>query len=587
MQTLQFLKPYLLRYRKILLIGVVTVILSNIFNVIQPLLLGKAVDELKYGLETHTIITTDLLKLASLIVIFALFAGICIFFTRQTIIVASRHIEYDLRNDFLQHLQSLHYSYFQNTSTGDLMAHATNDINAVRNALGPGIMYPVDTIITLIFVLIMMLIQDRELTLLALIPMIPTAFIVYLLGKAINKKFTERQEQFSLLTSQAHESLLAIRVLRSFAREEYEKLKFNKLSLDYLKKNLQLAVVHSALWAILFVFIGISLSITLYAGGIRVIESRITIGTLTAFATYLAMLIWPMIAFGWVVNMWQQGSASVNRLKSIFDIQPEICDNELTNYNIKDIKGTIEFINVSFTYINSSQPAIKNINLKIHKGETVGIVGQTGSGKTTLVSLIPRIYDATSGRILIDGIEIEKIPLSVLRAHIGFVAQEPFLFSDTIAENIRLGTKDCSYDLLYKAAEIAQILKDVEEFPNQFETIIGERGITLSGGQKQRATIARAIVRNPCILILDDALSAVDTHTANRITKNIRDFMNGKTCIIISHRILTVKDADKIVVLDNGEIAEIGTHDELMSTNGIYANLYRKQLIERQLEKIV
>jgi ATP-binding cassette, subfamily B, multidrug efflux pump len=586
MRPLLRLKPYLLRYKKTLLFGLLTVIGSNIFTVVQPMFLGKAVDELKHGIESHTFVSGDLLLWAGLIVGFSIVAGFCTFLTRQTIIVASRHIEFDLRNDLLSHLQKLSYSYFQNTPTGDLMAHATNDISAVRNAVGPGIMYPSDTVMTLSFVLIMMFMADWQLTLLVLIPMPLVSYVVYRLGKLVNKIFTDRQEQFSLLTTHAQETLSGVRIIKAYVREEYESERFRKLSWEYLKKNLVLAQVQSIMWPLMFVLVGISLVIAIYFGGLKVIDGRMSIGTLTAFTAYLSMLIWPMIAFGWVTNILQQGAASMNRLAAIFDNEPEIKDTESTDQSIDHIDGGIEFRSVSFTHQNAAQPTLKNINLKIEPGTTVAIVGYTGSGKSTLVNLLPRLYDSTGGELLIDGKDIRNIPLEVLRSSIGFVPQETFLFSETIAENIRYGVDEFKEEDLRSAAEISQIAKDVLEFPKQFNTTIGERGITLSGGQKQRTSIARAIMRQPKILILDDALSAVDTFTEEKILQHLREFMKGRTSIIISHRISTVKDANLIVVLQNGEIVERGTHDDLVSFGGIYADLHQKQLLEQQLEEM-
>ena len=586
MRSLLRLKPYLLRYKKTLLFGLLTVIGSNIFTVVQPMFLGKAVDELKRGIESRTFVSGDLLMWAGLIVGFSLIAGVFTFLTRQTIIVTSRHIEFDLRNDLLSHLQKMSYSYFQNKPTGDLMAHATNDISAVRNVVGPGIMYPSDTFMTLTFVLIMMFMNDWQLTLLVLIPMPFVSFIVYRLGKFINKIFTQRQEQFSLLTTRAQETLSGVRIVKAYVREEYEEERFRKLSWEYLKKNLVLAQVQSIMWPLMFVLVGLSLIITIYFGGLKVIDGRMSIGTLTAFTAYLGMLIWPMIAFGWVTNILQQGAASMGRLAAIFDTEPDIKDTAATNHSIDHINGDIEFRTVSFTHLNTSRPTLHNINLKIDSGMTVAIVGYTGTGKSTLVNLIPRLYDITSGELLIDGNDIRTIPLEVLRSNIGFVPQETFLFSETIAENIRYGVDQVIEKELQAAAEISQISKDVMEFPKQFDTTIGERGITLSGGQKQRTSIARAIMRQPKILILDDALSAVDTYTEERILHRLREFMRGRTSIIISHRISTVKDADLIVVLQNGEIAERGTHDELVELNGIYSELHHKQLLEQQLEEM-
>jgi ATP-binding cassette subfamily B protein len=586
MKPLLRLKPYFLRYKRTLLWGILTVVGSNLFTVVQPMFLGFAIDELKTGIQSHAVVGVDLLRWAALIVGFSIIAGTFTFLTRQTIIVVSRLIEFDLRNDFLAHLQRLSYSYYQNTPTGDLMAHATNDIAAVRNVVGPGVMYPTDTLLTFLMVLTLMLIKDWQLTLLALIPLPFVSLIVYQVGQKVHAKSLERQAQFSLLTTRAQENLSGIRVIKSYVREEYEIGLFSKLSWDYLKKNLVLARIQSLLWPLMFAIIGCSIIITLYAGGLRVIDGKLSIGALSAFLAYLVMLIWPVIAFGWVLSMLQQGAASMERLCKILDTEPEIRNTATTDKNIRSIEGEIEFRDVKFTHLGTDKPTLEDISLKIDKGMTLAIVGYTGSGKTTLVNLIPRLYDVTEGHLLIDGTDIAKIPLEVLRTNIGYVPQETFLFSDTLTENIRYGTDDGTKEHVQQAAEISQIAHDVLEFPKQFETMIGERGITLSGGQKQRTSIARALIRQPRILILDDCLSAVDTYTEEEILRRLREFMKGRTSIIISHRISTVKNADLIIVLDKGRIVERGTHDELVSTGGIYADLNEKQLLERELEEL-
>lgn len=586
MRSLLRLKPYLWKYRRTLFWGLLTVVGSNLFTVIQPKLVGNAIDKLKIGIDSRQIDESGLLIYAIFIVGLSLASGFLTFLTRQTIIVVSRHIEFDLRNDFLSHIQKLPLSYFQNTPTGDLMAHATNDIGAVRNALGPGIMYPTDTLMTFTMVLSMMLWSDWQLTLVALIPLPFVSVAVYWLGKVVHQKFEEKQRLFSQLTMRAQENFSGIRIVKAYVREKYEIDRFHSMSWDYLKKNLVLARVQSIMWPLMFLLVGCSLVIVVYYGGLQVINGVITIGTLTAFFGYLILMIWPMIAFGWVTNILQQGAASMARLGKILDTIPEIQDTETTDWTIKEIKGEIEFRNASFTHKNAHTPTLSALNLRIEKGMTLAVVGYTGAGKSTLISLIPRLYEVSGGKIFIDGVNIEKIPLEILRSNIGYVPQETFLFSDTLADNISYGVDNGTVEHVMQAAEVSQIVKDVTEFPQAFDTMIGERGITLSGGQKQRTSIARAVMRNPKILILDDALSSVDTYTEEEILKQLRNVMKGRTSIIISHRISTVKEADLIVVLDHGQIVERGTHDELVSRGGIYAELYRKQLLEEELKQL-
>jgi ATP-binding cassette subfamily B protein len=560
--------------------------MSNVFTVALPLFIGRAIDVLKAELQSGAVGSGQLLFYAGLVVGFSLVAGVFTFLTRQTIIVMSRHVEFDIRNDFLAHIQKLPLSYFQNTPTGDLMALATNDIGAVRNALGPGIMYPTDTLMTFSLVLGVLLVTDAPLTLITLIPLPFVSLAVYRLGRLVHAKFEERQEQYSRLTTRAQENLSGIRVIKTYVREEHETMLFRDMSWDYLKKNLVLARVQSIMWPLMFLLIGFSLVITLYFGGTRVIDGRMTIGTLTAFFVYLAMLIWPMIAFGWVINILQQGGASMGRLMKVIDIEPAIRDTAAADHGVTSVAGAIEFRNVTFRHQGAASPSLRGITLTIPAGRTLAIVGYTGAGKSSMVNLIPRLYDVTEGELLIDGVDVRRIPLAVLRGAIGYVPQETFLFSESIAENISYGVDDATEAAVREAAELSQIARDVADFPKGYGTMLGERGITLSGGQKQRTSIARAVMRKPAILILDDALSAVDTYTEEEILRRLRGIMKGRTSIIISHRISTVKEADQIVVLHEGVIKEQGTHDALVALGGIYAELHQKQLLEEELEQL-
>lgn len=530
--------------------------------------------------------TSLLMQYALMIVGASLFAGIFRFMIRQTIIVVSREIEYDLRGDFWEHIQLLPMRYFQNTSTGNIMAHATNDINAVRMFIGPAIMYSTDTSVRLVMVLILMFSLNASLTIYALLPLPLLSILVYKVGKLIHAKFTKIQEKFAQLTTLAQENFSGIRVIKSYVREESEMKRYADQSKDYLKKNMNLVKTQALIMPLLFLITGLSIIIVIWLGGTKVIKGDLTLGEITAFIVYLGILIWPMIAFGWVINIIQQAEASMKRLNKIFSEPYEISDTEKTNYSIKSIQGDIELRNVSFRYTENSPYILKNINLKIPAGSTLAIMGYTGSGKTTLVNLIPRLYDCTDGELLIDGNNVKEIPINVLRPNIGLVQQESFLFSDTIFNNISYGRREIDKSVIENVAQIAQFDKDVNEFPLKYETIVGERGITFSGGQKQRACLARALAIDPKILILDDSFSAVDTSTEEEILKNLKNFMKERTSIIISHRISTVKDADKIIVLSEGKIAEEGTHDQLIAKGGIYADLHYKQLLEQELEEL-
>lgn len=581
MKNLFTLKKYFLKYKSKLLWGLVFILLSNAGMVYVPILLKNSINLLQQSVSKEKLIEYSILIVAT-----SLVAGVFRFLIRQTIIVVSREIEYDLRGDFWEHIQKLPLRYFQNNSTGNIMAHATNDINAVRSFIGPAVMYSIDTGIRILIVVAIMLSIDWSLTILALLPLPLLSFAVYRIMKLIHEKYTKIQEKFSELTTRAQENYSGIRIIKSYVREENEISRWKELSKDYLNRNMNLVKVQALIMPILVLITGLSIIIVIWLGGNKVINQQMSLGEITAFIVYLGILIWPVIAFGWVTNIIQQAEASMKRLNKIFNEPYEITDPTETNFNKNSIEGEIEFKNVSFRYNENLPYVLKNINLKISKGSTLAIVGQTGSGKTTLINLIPRLYDVTDGEVIIDGFNVKEIPLGVLRKNIGLVPQESFLFSDTITKNISYGLKEVDLKVVQNVSKIAQLEKDIETFPNKYETIVGERGITLSGGQKQRTSIARALAINPKILILDDSLSAVDTNTEEEILKNLKIFMKERTSIIISHRISTVKDADHIVVIKDGEIIEQGTHEELVSLNGFYAELHYKQLLEKELEEI-
>jgi ATP-binding cassette subfamily B multidrug efflux pump len=581
MRSLLELKPYILKYRRLIFLGILAILLSEFFYVIIPILIGRAVDDLKAG------VTFEKLSLfASLILGSTILSGIASFFTRQTIIVASRKIEYDMRNDFYRHVQGLHYLYFRDKKVGDIMAYATNDIPAVRNFLGPGIMYSIETTIEFVVILAIMFSMNLKLTLITLIPLPLISYLVYKVGKIVHEKYEDIQEHFGTITTLAQENIAGIRVIKSYVREDYEIEKFRKVNFEYFIKNIKLAKVQSLTYPLMILITGISIILVIWYGGYQVIKGTMTLGQLTSFLIYLGYLIWPMIAFGWIINLTQRAAASMDRLFEVMRVQPQIRDTEETDFSIKQINGEIEFKDVWFKYPDSENYVLKGVSFKVEQGQTVGIVGYTGSGKTTLVNLIPRLFDPDKGEVLIDGVNVKKIPLKVLRGSIGYVQQDVFLFSDTVKNNITFGVDGVDEDKIISVAKIAHIYDEVMEFPNKFDTIVGERGITLSGGQKQRVGLARALIKEPKILILDDSFSSVDAYTEEMILKNLKEYRKGRTTIIISHRITAVKDADFIIVLDDGEIVESGTHDELIELGGIYAELYQKQILEEELEKM-
>ncbi|MDT3694911.1 MAG: ABC transporter ATP-binding protein [Ignavibacterium sp.] len=581
MKNLLTLKKYFLRYKTKLFWGIAFILISNSMTVYLPILLKDAIDELQKN-TTSAI----LLKYAALIVVTSVVGGIFRYSIRQTIIVVSREIEYDLRGDFWSHIQKLPLRYFQNNSTGNIMSHATNDINAIRSFIGPAVMYSIDTSIRLLIVVAIMMSMNFSLTVYALLPLPFLSYGVYRVGKLIHEKYVKIQENFSQLTTRAQENFSGIRVIKSYVREENEIKRWRELSKEFLRKNMNLIRIQAMITPILTVITGISIIVVIWLGGGKVISGEMSLGEIAAFVAYLSILIWPVIAFGWVMNIIQQAEASMKRLNKIFSEPYDIDDSEKTDLSIKELKGEIEFSNASFRYSDNLPKVLNNINLKIPVGSTLAIIGHTGSGKTSLINLIPRLYDVTEGEVKIDGKNVKEIPLDILRTNIAVVQQESFLFSDTVNGNISYGLREIDTDKVKEVSHIANFEKDVESFTKGYETMVGERGITFSGGQKQRASLARALATNPKILILDDSFSAVDTQTEERILKNLKEFMKNRTSIIISHRISTVKDADNIIVIHNETIAEQGTHNELVALNGIYADLHYRQLLEKELEEL-
>ncbi|HWQ81309.1 MAG TPA: ABC transporter ATP-binding protein, partial [Ignavibacteria bacterium] len=543
------------------------------------MVIGSAVDEITNKTSNISYISYALISVGLILV-----GGFFLFLTRRTIIVSSREIENDLRHDFFEHLMKLPKEFFDKNSTGDLMAHATNDINNIRNFLGPGIMYSIQTVLRTVVTLAIMFGISAKISLLALIPLPLISLLVYKIMKRVYGRSQKVQESFSDLTTKVQENFAGIRVVKSYVRELSEIERFERVSADYQKKSLALARLQSYSFPMMFLLTSVSIIIVVYFGGIEVIKGNLTLGNVTEFIVYLGQLTFPMIAFGWVINLVQRASPSMDRIMKIRNTKP--AEESGSESSPTRVSGDIEFRNVTFKYPSTDVYVLKNINLIIPEGSSLGIIGQTGCGKTTLVNLIPRVYEAVEGSVLIGGKDVKSIPLASLRQSTGVVPQESFLFSDTIGNNISYSSDTSDEEKIVSASEIAGLYKDINIFPDKFKTIIGERGVTLSGGQKQRTSIARAVYKKPDILILDDSLSAVDTNTEEEILKGLKDVLRGRTTIVISHRISTLKNLDKIIVLDNHTIAEEGTHEELLEKKGFYYNVHVKQLLEEEIEEM-
>ena len=577
LKRLKPLFPYLRRYWRSFAWGGVAVLLYNTIKALFPLVIGGAIDDMRLGLTRAKIVHHALLLL-----LIAVLSAIFLYITRQVIIGASRDIEFDLRNDLFANLERQSAGFYHTHRTGDIMARTTNDLNAVRQLLGPAIMYSANTIIFTAAALPFMLRISPRLTLFAFVPLPIASVLVQYFGNRIHTRFERIQAMFSEISAKAQENFSGARLIRAFAQEDAEVRSFETANLEYIRRSLALVRLMAMLWPTLEFVLGLSLMITLLVGGHEVLLHHITVGQFTSFTVYMVQLTWPMIAIGWVVNLFQRGTASVVRINELLEQQPAIADAPGLPVDSAPIRGEVEFRHLQFAYTPDT-PVLRDISLRVPAGSSLAIVGPTGSGKTTLVSLIPRLEDAPSGEVLIDGRPVREIPLAELRASIGFVPQETFLFSSTIEGNIALGVEQASPDEIEAAARVAHIANEILEFPAGFATVVGERGITLSGGQKQRTAIARAVIRDPRILILDDALASVDTYTEEQILNGLRRVMEGRTTILISHRVSTARSADQIAVLVKGRIAELGTHDDLMARGGYYSSLAEKQQLEEEI----
>lgn len=610
LRHLRGLFPYLRRYWRPLLLGGLVLLALNIVGALLPLAIGTMIDSLSGSRGLISRMTAlpaflynalnamyqpfsrdTLLFYGAVLVGLVTLKGILSFFTRWILIGISRDIEYDLRNDIMARLLSLDPAFFVRNRTGELMSRATNDLNNVRMVLGPGIMYSANTMVTMVASIILMLKLSPSLTLLVLIPVPVVAYAVRYFGLVIHERYEKIQALLAALSARVQENLAGVRVVRAYVQEEPETRSFEALNKDYIAKNLQLIRAWAMFYPSLEALIGFTFLIVLWQGGRQVLNGEISVGALMAFYTYMGLLVWPMIALGWVTNIFQRGAASMGRLNYILHTEAAIndaqADRSLAAAGGAEIRGNIEFRNLTFSYgtNGASSPVLRDISLRVPAGSTLAIVGPTGSGKSTLAALVPRLYDAPPGSLLIDGRPIQQWPLETLRRSIGYVPQDTFLFSDTIRENIAFGVEQPPAGAVEEAAQVASLAADVADFPDKFESVVGERGITLSGGQKQRTSLARAVLRDPRILILDDALSSVDTETEDKILHRLTDIMRGRTTILISHRCSTVRDADQIVVLREGRIVEQGTHASLIGEGGYYAELYQKQLLEEELER--
>lgn len=585
MKSLRYLNKYFIKYKWLLLFGIIFTVISNYFSVQLPIYVKSIMDSFKHfeSAESANELFLLALKVGGIYMLLRVCSGIFLFLMRQTIIIMSRNIEFDLKNEIYNQYQQLDFSFYKKNTTGDLMNRISEDVGLVRMYLGPGIMYTINLLVLSALVVSQMIMINPMLTLFVLIPLPIMSFLIYVVSSTMNKKSMEVQKEQSMLSTIAQETFSGIRIIKAYSREKEIKSKFEKSSSEYKKKSLRLIMVNALFMPTIIFLIGLTTIITIYFGGLMHISDpkSISVGGITAFIMYVNMLTWPFASVGWVTSIIQRAAASQERINEFLRIQPTIKNSNVAPF---DFKGKIEFRNVSYSYPDSGVEAIKNLSFTINPGETLAIIGRTGSGKSTILNLLMRQVDPDEGQILIDDVDLKEVNLDSFRSQTGVVPQEVFLFSDTIGNNIRFGSLDpeISENEIIASTEKAHVLHNINHFPDKFETLLGERGVNLSGGQKQRVSIARALVRNPRLLILDDCLSAVDTETEEIILSNLKKERQSKTSLIVSHRISSLRNADHIVVIDHGEKMEEGTHQELMALNRLYAEMYTKQLSEEK-----